>query len=132
MSVKYQQGDVLLAAVPEEEVTNHRDRYAVRTGNEDKKIILAEGEATGHHHRFEVASLDPGVTVTAFHSKETWIRRRMTTAQFPEYIHIEGGSATLYHEEHNPLTLPPGTYRRSIVREFDHIGGSGRSREVVD
>ena len=128
MSIKYQQGDVLLVAVPKEELTNHKASYEARTGNKDNKIILAEGEATGHHHRFEVIGLDPGVTVTAFHSKPNFYNRR--TEQFPGLIHIEGGSATLYHEEHKPLTVPPGTYRRSIVREFDHISQS--TRNVVD
>lgn len=129
MTVKYQQGDVLLVAVPNEEVSKVRENYRAQTGGEDKKIILAEGEATGHHHRFEIDRLDPGVSVTAFHEKARVARVGQIT-RFPGYISIEGGDATLYHEEHNPLTLPPGTYRRSIVREFDHIGG--RTREVWD
>ena len=42
-------------------------------------------------------------------------------------IHIEGG-ATFVHEEHGPITLPPGDYRITIQREYEPQG----IRQVVD
>ena len=129
MSIKYQQGDVLLVAVPNKEVLNIKENYHTKTHEDQEgKIVLAEGEATGHHHRFEIDRLDSGVFISSFHSRPEYYRRSI--GRFPEYIHIEGGEATLYHEEHNPLTIKPGLYRRSIVREFDHI--SNLTRKVVD
>lgn len=38
--------------------------------------------------------------------------------------------AEVVHEEHKPITLPPGEYDRVIVREFDY--DSLESRNVVD
>ena len=127
MKKKYQQGDVLLVSVTKQVELDIKSKLllpnypGIRGGDENGKVILALGEATGHHHRFEMSKLDPGVTVSAFHE-----RHRSN----PFYFLIEGGNATLYHEEHNPLSVPPGFYRRTIIREFDHISGS--FREVVD
>ena len=129
MSIKYQQGDVLLVALPKEEVRNNQARFNTRTHDgEEKKVILAEGEATGHHHRFEIQKLARGTSIVSYHDRSPYVGQRVS--RFPHYILIKGGPATLYHEEHNPLTLPPGLYRRSIVREFDHISRS--TRTVVD
>jgi hypothetical protein len=37
---------------------------------------------------------------------------------------------TLVHEEHKPIKLPPGVYRKEIVKEYDHW--LNESREVID
>ena len=122
MKQKYQQGDVLLVAVTKRVESDIKTECRIeKGGDKEGKVILALGEATGHHHRFELNKLDPGVTVSAFHNRYTIV---------PTCFIIEGGNATLYHEEHNPISVPPGFYRRTIVREFDHISGS--FREVVD
>lgn len=63
--------------------------------------ILAEGEATGHAHR--------------------------AIAKSARVFEHEGGRRTLsaprgtriVHEEHKPISVPPGQYDRSIVQEFD-------------
>ena len=34
---------------------------------------------------------------------------------------LQGDYPKLYHEEHNPIEVPPGYYRKTIVREFDHL-----------
>jgi hypothetical protein len=91
-------------------------------GDENGKIILALGEATGHHHRFELNKLNPGVTISTLHER---YGGRVYRDNLTYYL-VEGGPATLYHEEHNPLTVPPGLYRRSIIREYDHISNSFR------
>ena len=68
MSIKYQQGDVLLVAVTKRTESDIRSECKIeKGGDKEGKVILALGEATGHHHRFELNKLDPGVTVSAFH-----------------------------------------------------------------
>ena len=130
MKQKYQQGDVLLVAVTEPIESDIRSECKIETGGDkDGKVILALGEATGHHHRFELNKLDPGVTVSTLHERYGGYGGSGYRRDASYYL-IEGGPATLYHEEHNPLTVPPGLYRRTIIREYDHISQS--SREVWD
>ena len=74
--------------------------------------ILAEGEATGHAHRVSSAGAevyDLGDGVLVLKAIET---------------------ATVVHEEHGTITVPPGLYSREIVREYDHA--AEESREVAD
>lgn len=67
-------------------------------------VVLAEGEATGHHHRigpkFRTAKLFDG-------------------EEGAKFLHV-GGTApvALTHEEHSPVKLPPGNYRVLIQREY--------------
>ena len=74
--------------------------------------VLAEGEATGHAHRVfgDAVSLwgtdDGAVSVDA------------------------PSGAVIRHEEHRPVTLPPGSYTRRIVQEYDHF--AEEARIVVD
>ena len=37
---------------------------------------------------------------------------------------------TLVHFEHGPITLPPGTYEKKIVLEYDHF--TEEARQVID
>ena len=130
MKQKYQQGDVLLVAVSKPLESNIKTECKIeKGGNKEGKVILALGEATGHHHRFELNKLDPGVTVSTLHERYGGYGGSGYSRDASYYL-IEGGPATLYHEEHNPLTVPPGLYRRTIIREYDHISQS--SREVWD
>ena len=130
MKQKYQQGDVLLVAVTDPIESDIKTKCKIENGGDKEgKIILALGEATGHHHRFELNKLDTGVMASTIHERYggyggSGFRRGAA------YNLIEGGPATLYHEEHNPLTVPPGLYRRTIIREYDHISNS--FREVLD
>ena len=130
MKQKYQQGDVLLVAVTKRVESDIRSECKIETGgDENGKIILALGEATGHHHRFELNKLDPGVRVSTVHERYGGYGGSGYRRDASYYL-VEGGPATLYHEEHNPLIVPPGLYRRTIIREYDHISQS--SREVLD
>lgn len=70
---------------------------------ENGKTILALGEATGHHHRFEEDH------VKMFHANDNSGRR---------FIVIEGKPATLFHEEHAPIECPAGTYEIFIARQW--------------
>ena len=130
MKQKYQQGDVLLVAVSKPLESNIKTECKIeKGGDKEGKVILALGEATGHHHRFELNKLDPGVRVSTLHERYGGYGGSGYRRDASYYL-IEGGPATLYHEEHNPLTVPPGLYRRTIIREYDHISQS--SREVLD
>lgn len=75
-----------------------------------KKSVLAEGEVTGHAH-----VLDMPVEVT---EREDRAREFSLTKK-----------ATVKHEEHKPITLPPGDYVSDIVRESDPFEGE---RKVQD
>lgn len=72
---------------------------------------LAEGEATGHFHD----ATGDGVSVLE-HDGRT-------------YLDAPKGS-TVTHQEHGPVTVPPGQYERRIVREYDHL--AEEAREVRD
>ena len=141
---KYQQGDVLFLEVPKDKWSFKQDGsrevmmpmkdgkaygsygHKRETQSTDKcdVITVAHGEATGHSHAFRMSQQASDVTITAFGAMRTRV------GEVPEFIKITGSPAVIKHEEHNPLTIPSGHYRVSIVREFDHI--SGTARYVVD
>ena len=141
---KYQQGDVLFVEVPKDKWSFKQDGsrevmmpmkdgkaygsygHKAETQSTDKcdVITVAHGEATGHSHAFRMSQQTPDVAIIAFGATRTRV------GDVPEFIKITGSPAVIKHEEHNPLTIPTGHYRVSIVREFDHI--SGTARYVVD
>ena len=89
----YRQGDILIVAVP------------TITGQEQEqepngRIVLAEGEVTGHAH----AIADE--TVTSY-----------VGADGALYLDAPKGAA-VRHEEHATITLPPGKYRVLRQREY--------------
>jgi hypothetical protein len=87
------QGDVLL--VPVDEVPDAA-RPVRRTGG---RVVLAEGEVTGHAHAIR------STAATLFATGE----ERYLRAAAP---------VTLDHEEHAPIEVAPGTYRVVIQREY--------------
>ncbi|MBN2118543.1 MAG: hypothetical protein JW730_18360 [Anaerolineales bacterium] len=92
----YRQGDVMLipAEVPEEAVEQ-------KTMG---RIILAEGEATGHAH-----SMLPAYAVM------------LATPDGRRFIRALMG-ATLEHQEHAAIAVPPGNYEIRIQREYEPEG----------
>jgi hypothetical protein len=74
---------------------------------------LAEGEHTGHFHE----AIGPEVALYETASPGTLL------------LSVPSG-ATVTHQEHRPVTLPPGEYERRIVLEYDHL--LEESRVVVD
>src|SRR4029077_7207274 len=88
----YRQGDIFIERVPS------LPSEAVRL----KHVILAEGEATGHHHRME--SND-----TAF----------LFDLGSQTYLQVISDRARLIHEEHGTIILKRGTYRYWRQREYD-------------
>ena len=97
----YQQGDVLI------ESSDAVPPGAVRIGRTNGRYVLALGEATAHPHAVtEDVELYASGGVLYCRARETFVVR---------------------HEEHRPVTVPPGTYQVRRVRQFDYFSG-----EVLD
>lgn len=77
------------------------------------RVRLAEGESTGHYHE----AVGAGVGLLSKPGSE-----------IVEFTAPDG--CDVVHQEHHAVVLPPGDYRRSIVREYDHF--AEESRAVVD
>jgi hypothetical protein len=106
------QGDVLLVRLeqtPEEFLADFGKRVD-HVARQQGRLVLAEGEATGHAHVIESEEaelvleddelVDPG-----------------QAAQL--YLLVHGTTAVpLVHEEHAPLDVPPGAYRVVRQREY--------------
>lgn len=90
MERQYRQGDVLLCEV---EVLPHD---SIIQPEENGRVILAFGEATGHAH-----AIEQGLAHIYRKGRD-------------EYLVAKSG-AVLRHEEHAPIKIVPGTYR--IVRQ---------------
>ncbi len=102
----YRQGDVLIVpvdAVPE----------GVRlVAREAGRLVLAHGEVTGHAHVVEGAA-----ALFALDS-------RLATGRF---LRVEG-DASVVHEEHDSIVLPPGAYEIRRQREYHPVA----PRPVID
>ncbi len=96
----YRQGDVLIrqvAAIP----------AASQLGTPDaqNKIVLALGEATGHHHRIENVKVGEHESARIF---------SFGAERFLQVME----SVALRHEEHSTIQLPPGNYQIAIQIEY--------------
>lgn len=90
----YRQGDVLL--IPANDLSASHE-----VPRENGRIVLAHGEATGHAHAIE----EPRARL--FEEPKSGRRLlRLVTESF------------LRHEEHAPITLPPGDYEVIRQREY--------------
>ena len=98
----YQQGDVLF-----ESTKIPKDAKRKPGG------LVAQGEATGHAHTLELID---GVELM-----EDEQGGLFTKADKP---------ATVNHQEHRTITLPPGQYCIRRVREYDHF--AEEARQVKD
>lgn len=92
-TVMFRQGDLLLVRVDQ---APEGQRQKAERG----RLILARGEATGHHH--SVAVRDAELIVTA--AEAVFLRIMAPTP--------------LEHQEHGAITLPPGDYRVTRQREY--------------
>jgi len=106
MTKTIRQGDLLF--IPEEipaYVLEHQP---------DKKGVIAEGEATGHHHR--VAMLEDAQVFLVSHGA---------------YVKVGPNGVSIVHEEHRPVRLEPNTtYKVNRAREFDYL--AERVRYIAD
>lgn len=100
----YRQGDVLMLA--NAQLPDRAKPVEPANG----KVILAWGEVTGHHHRIE----EPA-------------KARLWDAGAERYLQVLE-QCVLVHEEHAPVTLPPGTYL--IPTQVSMTAGA--LRRVVD
>jgi hypothetical protein len=109
------QGDVLL--VPVEGIPTDG---TVRNERLADRLLLAEGEATGHAHVVEGTDL----------KLVEWNRpRRWWRPEHRVYLAIDAAvGATLIHEEHLQLAVPRGTYEVRRQREYRPSGWA----EVAD
>ena len=89
---QYRQGDVLIeemAQIPE------------GLKRVEGRIILAHGEATGHHHSLDIDAAD-------------WWKSGNGQEQFIDVA----VSAEVTHQEHSPIKLTPGKFRVTRQREY--------------
>lgn len=97
MTQQYRQGDVLLVRVGD------LPADARPLPREGGKVVLAHGEATGHHH----AVLERDAELFA---------PGEASAAAERYLRVGQGGATVTHQEHAPIALPEGVYevRRQV------------------
>jgi hypothetical protein len=98
----YRQGDVLLVEVA------RRPSDARAVPREQGRLVLAHGEATGHAHVVADAGAE---LVTREQAEEL-------------YLLVHGTEVVLEHEEHEAITLPPGSYR--VIRQREYAPDSVR------
>ena len=91
------QGDVLIVA------TGSIPKGAKPVDREDGKVVLAHGEVTGHAHVID----SPDVLFLAADVDEMADR----------FLRVEQ-ECQVVHDEHDPVTLPPGNYRVRRQREY--------------
>ena len=95
----FRQGDVLLLAVDPDSLPAYARPVPRRGG----RVVLAEGEVTGHAH--------------AIHSPAATLLRAGTGADAPRFLRATA-LVDLVHEEHATITVPEGLSSVVIQREY--------------
>lgn len=103
--MQIQHGDVLLQQVEE------LPQSCTRIDRKEFGLVIAEGEATGHHH--VITDKD----ATLWELKDDL------------YLEVEF-PVTITHDEHKPLTIPEGVYHVGQVKEYDYF--QEMERRVID
>lgn len=98
----YQQGDVLLFAI--DSVPSEAKVVEI-----DEKIVLAQGEATGHAH--VISDIDECEVYTL--ANELFVK--------------VGNPVVVTHDEHDSIEVGIGVWRVAIVREYDHFAEEARA-----
>ena len=104
-----QQGDVLLHKLDDFKADPNAKQVAPKNG----KLVLAEGEATGHAHPI---TLDNESDVKLYTIGEILTLTVESTA-----------GTELDHQEHSTVNIPAGSYRVGAVQEYDYIEQEARS-----
>lgn len=103
MKTMFRQGDVLLILVG-----------AIPAGAKDvtpeKRIVIAEGEVTGHAHAIYPEAEQKQRT-------KPGLPARLWDAGAERFVQVLEKTA-LRHEEHAPVELPPGNYQVVHQREY--------------
>jgi hypothetical protein len=95
----FRQGDVLLLAIDPDSLPAYARPVPRRGG----RVVLAEGEVTGHAH--------------AISSPAATLLRTGYNADLPRFLRTSA-PVDLVHEEHATITLPEGLYAVVIQREY--------------
>jgi hypothetical protein len=105
-----QQGDVLIKT--DEDLVLPADAKPVEP--KGGRLILAEGEATGHAHAIEACDE----------------AQLFCTPAGELFLQVTGEKpVTVKHEEHKAVEVPPGTYFIDIVQEYDYFEDEARKVE---
>lgn len=99
LKTQYYQGDVALTAV------DSVPKNAKKMSSPGQPVIVARGEATGHHHSFA-----PNSGVELFQDTD----RNVMVMTVPK------GGADLVHQEHDTIKVDEGTYEYTPQMEYDH------------
>jgi hypothetical protein len=142
------QGDVCLFRIPAGMAVDTTEEIEPRGG----RLILAEGEVTGHHHAIGLGKylpqpaqfhdagmareLDAKVqagTAKMYQAKPTvtaLVRAgELTTDRLAiGVLVVEGAPVSLTHDEHDAITIPPGAYYVGNQREWD----AAEERRIAD
>ena len=94
VKTQFRQGDVFIEKV------SARTKRRKKLPRDKGRIVLAYGETTGHAH----AISDRAVEAYEFEGDMLLV--------------VEGENVSIRHEEHSPITLPPGNYRVTRQREY--------------
>lgn len=105
MTEMYAQGDLLIERVDDVEPSG-----TMIAPDATGAIVLAEGELSGHRH----AIFD---RVTMF--RDDALAREIPGGLYIGHVRVEGGPATIHHQEHAPIALGEGTYRVRRQRELE-------------
>ena len=95
---QYRQGDVWLERIESLPAGELQD-VPVENGF----VVLAHGEVTGHRHAI---------------AGSPSVRLLSVPGQDDRFLEIGGDGASVVHEEHAPIPLPPGIYRVRRQREY--------------
>jgi hypothetical protein len=126
------QGDVLLVPTDRDVVDGEAPASRREVKRVDGRLVLAEGEATGHAHvvhdgHARLERQEFGEQRRVWSNRGSGSRSRIV-------LIVECSPVTLVHEEHEPLTLPPGSYLVRRQREYVPTvrGRSAGWRRVAD
>lgn len=85
--------------------------------DERGRIVVAEGEVTGHAHAITAPTTDVS------------LYELIDVQDMPQrFLKVEK-EVELEHEEHGRMKLPPGTYEARIAREWDPLQGARRVQD---
>lgn len=103
----YRQGDVWL--IP---ITLSMREIRVTKRRRGEGLILAVGEATGHHHKVEDTAARLGRAKGEVEAGGKKLKN-------PRVLAVSKRGAKLVHEEHSTIDLPAGKYAVVGQREYD-------------
>ncbi len=105
MNDMFAQGDLLIERVADVEPSG-----TIVAPDAAGATVLAEGEFSGHRH----AIFD---RVTMF--RDDALAREIPAGLYVGHLKVAGGTATIHHQEHAPISLAEGTYRVRRQRELE-------------